>query len=299
MRLRLSRSIACTARLWDRPTTVLSDLRSRRCRRLRAIIAAQHSELQSSESGLLLSAADLENTFTKVRSVIATRNELVSFEANFNVALLIWRLIASLHPEERPTLVDRFTPGDIKELWQLAAARYAAQPADVQSSTGPWKSPWNDLPEDKGQEIIYKGKAAVPLSGLFGHFEKAFFLHPDTYEVYGRVRLKPGVLGDTLYPLYFKCTPKQTVIPDTGELADMSLEYLSGDSLALRPESLPSAGRWPQPALDHRWPFNGGLVDYVRPVGPGVYVGVGWKLGKGARGKQFLYFIMAHVQASA
>lgn len=89
------------------------------------------------------------------------------------------------------------------------------------------------------------------------------------------------------------------ICADTGELADMSLEYLSGDSLALRPESLPSAGRWPQPALDHRWPFNGGLVDYVRPVGPGVYVGVGWKLGKGARGKQFLYFIMAHVQASA
>ena len=63
------------------------------------------------------------------------------------------------------------------------------------------------------QEIVFNGKAAVPLSAVTGHFQKAFFLHTKTYELYGRVRLQPGVLGDQLYPLYFKCAPQSTVIP--------------------------------------------------------------------------------------
>ena len=66
------------------------------------------------------------------------------------------------------------------------------------------------------QEVLFEGKAAVPLPSLAGRFQKAFFLHPGSYELYGRVRLRPASLGDRLYPLYFKVTPKSTIIP--GEL---------------------------------------------------------------------------------
>ena len=68
------------------------------------------------------------------------------------------------------------------------------------------------------QEVLYKGKAAVPLSGLAGRFEKAFFLHPESYELYGRVRVRPGALGDRLYPGYFKCSPNSTIIPGAQKL---------------------------------------------------------------------------------
>ena len=63
------------------------------------------------------------------------------------------------------------------------------------------------------QEVIFEGKAAVPLAALTGRFQKGFFLQPGSYELYGRVRVRPGALGDRLFPGYFKCTPKSTIIP--------------------------------------------------------------------------------------
>ena len=82
-------------------------------------------------------------------------------------------------------------------------------------------------------------------------------------------------------------------IAATGEVADMSLEYLPSSSLGLEPGHLPQGTRWPQPAQQQRWPFGGGLVDYIRPVGPGVYVGAGWKTQGRQAGKQFLHFVMS------
>ena len=81
----------------------------------------------------------------------------------------------------------------------------------------------------------------------------------------------------------------------TGELADVSLEYLPASTLALEHKHLPDAPRWPEPAEHQRWPFDGGLVDYLRPVGPGVFVGVGWYAREAGRRKykQFLYFVLA------
>lgn len=33
-------------------------------------------------------------------------------------------------------------------------------------------------------------------------------------------------------------------------------------------------------------------VDYLRAVGPGVYVGIGWKQPQSAEAKRFLYFML-------
>lgn len=59
------------------------------------------------------------------------------------------------------------------------------------------------------------------------------------------------------------------------------------------PEDLPAGFAWPQPK-NHLFPFSGGLKDYLRAVGPGVYVGVGWKDPKKNRGlgSRFLHFLM-------
>ncbi len=86
------------------------------------------------------------------------------------------------------------------------------------------------------------------------------------------------------------------VCTDTGEMADMTLDYGSPEELQLSPGLMPSIRQWPSPQVP-RWPFSGGLIDYMRPVGPGVYVGCGWKRGPGSkRGKRFLYFLLVRLQ---
>ena len=64
------------------------------------------------------------------------------------------------------------------------------------------------------QVSIFNGKAAVPLGGIFG-FQKAFFLHPETDELYGRVQLQKGPLGNALYPLYYRASVEPSIIAGT------------------------------------------------------------------------------------
>ena len=64
------------------------------------------------------------------------------------------------------------------------------------------------------QVTIFTGKAAVPLGGIFG-FQKAFFLHPETDELCGRVQLQKGPLGNALYPLYYKASVEPSIIAGT------------------------------------------------------------------------------------
>ncbi len=66
----------------------------------------------------------------------------------------------------------------------------------------------------------FTGKAAVPFSGMF-KFQKAFFLHPKTDELYGRVQLQKGPLGNALYPLYYKASVMPSLVPG------MALNYAS------------------------------------------------------------------------
>lgn len=62
------------------------------------------------------------------------------------------------------------------------------------------------------QVVEFEGKAAVPLSGPF-KFRKAFFLHPKTDELCGRVDLQKGPLGNALYPLYYTASVTPSLIP--------------------------------------------------------------------------------------
>ena len=54
------------------------------------------------------------------------------------------------------------------------------------------EKPWNMMSFVVAcQVVVYQGLAAVPLHFLFGRFKKSFFLHPTTYELYGRVGVRP------------------------------------------------------------------------------------------------------------
>ena len=60
-----------------------------------------------------------------------------------------------------------------------------------------------------------------------------------------------------------------------------------------RMQDLPNAS-WPRPKPP-RWPFSGGLSDYMRAVGPGVYVGAGWRAPRPEKrdvGRRFLTFLL-------
>ena len=64
------------------------------------------------------------------------------------------------------------------------------------------------------QVVIFDGKADALFSGLF-RFQKAFFLRPETKDLYGRVQLQKGPLGNILYPLYYTCSIDPAIVPGT------------------------------------------------------------------------------------
>eukprot|EP00891_Asterochloris_glomerata_P003489 jgi/Astpho2/3489/fgenesh1_pg.00056_%23_9_t len=180
---------------------------------------------------------------------------------------------------------------DIAKLWEVAGRRYDAKPAEAQSVTQ-GRRIWDEMPQRPGEVAVFEGKASTrpALLGL-ERFQKAFFLHPKSMQVCGRVLVRPQPLGSWLYPLYFRMLGRSAEMPDTGELSEVQLEYAAPQELALSKEQLPDSG-WPQPSWP-RWPFNGGLVDHCRLVAPGVIVGKGWKgSGRGRHGQEFLKFMM-------
>ena len=53
----------------------------------------------------------------------------------------------------------------------------------------------------------------------------------------------------------------------TGEVADVALEYIPPEQLGLAAADLPRGRGWSPPA-PLKWPFSGGLTDYMLPVCP-------------------------------
>ncbi|CAL5222355.1 g4707 [Coccomyxa viridis] len=222
-------------------------------------------------------------------------DELAPFDRRtFNPALVLWKAIADVPASKRSLLLQYLLPRDIERVWRMSGEKYWANRQDILIAMGPEWSIWDDLPSQPNEVVRYRGRAAVPLPGVFGGFSKVFFVQPDTFELYGRVEVQKGPLGDLLYPLYFRCNIGPSSIPATGEVSDMQLEYLQPEQLKLQPSDLPQQGRWPHIRAP-KWPFSGDLVDHVRAVGPGVYVGWGWKAPREQKvelGRRFLPFIL-------
>ncbi|GMH45031.1 hypothetical protein BSKO_12988 [Bryopsis sp. KO-2023] len=239
-----------------------------------------------------------EERLSQVANLISLEDKL---DLAFNTpeggkASEIWDLVSEIPERDRAKLLDRLGPKEIINLWKISAARHTS--SEMKTGRASFHSLWDDFPEEPGQVYRYDGIAALPAFNFLGlnRFQKAYFLEPESDDLYGRVLLNRGPPGDSLYPGYFKANIDISTVNPTGELADMTLEYLPREKLGLRDEDVPVAG-WPKPK-DPLYPFSGGLVDYLRPIGPGVYAGVGWKAPrpeKNDMGRRFLFFVMARV----
>jgi len=242
-----------------------------------------------------LSAAEREERLAQTLALIGTYNKLAPFDKSaYNPAIMLWQCLKKLPTEDKLKLLDRLDFRDIRKIWFISQKLAEAKQDQLAASMGPDYSIWDEFPEDPGEVKVFEGKASVPFAGglRLDRFQKAFFLHPKTFSLMGRVLLGRGILGDILYPLYFTGDVERILIPSTGEVADVSLDYLEPENMPLTREDIPRSA-WPTPGK-HRFPFDGGLVDYMRPVGPGVFVGCGWKetLDAGMIGEQFLTFLM-------
>ncbi|KAL3131950.1 hypothetical protein ABBQ38_007646 [Trebouxia sp. C0009 RCD-2024] len=263
-------------------------LPSRRCNQTTLVVAStRHSSPD-------LSKSELQSRLNKAVGLISTADLLAPFDrSTYSAPLVIWQAIADVPSAHRSKLLGRLTSRDIQTLWGIAGQRYDESKQQLQLTVGSY-SIYDDLPSDLDQVTVFTGKAAVPLGGIFG-FQKAFFLHPETDELYGRVQLQKGPLGNALYPLYYKASVGPSIIAATDELTDVQLQYYSPENLCLEPQHLPK--NWPRPR-EPLYPFSGGLVDYCRLVAPGVLVGVGWKAARPGKdvGRRFLYFMLVRTE---
>ncbi|KAK9817074.1 hypothetical protein WJX72_009087 [[Myrmecia] bisecta] len=244
-----------------------------------------------------LDPAEIERRVSKVLGLIATSHQLAPFDrSSFNQALVIWKAVADIPAVQRKQLVERVPAEDIHRLWRVAGQRCLAPTSDVRLALGPDYFVWDDFPDTPNQVAVFDGKATAFGGGPLhlNRFQKAFFLHPRTLDMYGRVLLHKGPLGELLYPLYYRASVGPGAVPATREVTEMQLEYLQPDALGLTAADLPPEQHWPAPK-GPLYPFSGDLTDYLRPVGPGVYVGVGWKAARKGKdqGRRFLSFILA------
>lgn len=143
------------------------------------------------------------------------------------------------------------------------------------------------------QVVCFEGRAAS-LARFVGwdRFSKEMTMDPESCVVHGHTKMHNVPLGDVLYPLYFQTEATEERIPATGEMTEMQIRFLTKNETERSMTRIPDS--WPTPR-DPAFPFDGGLTDYLRPIGPGCYVGVGWKeprLEFGDMGRRFLTFLM-------
>eukprot|EP01025_Chloroclados_australasicus_P008498 TRINITY_DN13027_c0_g1_i1.p1 TRINITY_DN13027_c0_g1~~TRINITY_DN13027_c0_g1_i1.p1 ORF type:complete len:254 (-),score=13.20 TRINITY_DN13027_c0_g1_i1:46-807(-) len=215
------------------------------------------------------------------------------------------QLIRKLSAKDRLELLKRLRSKDIISLWRIAAKFFTAKPSELASVVGAW-SALDDFPSlDDPAPVTFYGKAALPISVPFvDRFDKLFTsieTEEDGEIMLGRVNVRKGALGNSLYPLYFETAVSDVLtVPATGEVALMALRYRGKASCRFDPSSLPGGSAiWPA-IRDPLFPFDSTLVDFIRPVGPGVYVGAGWKYPpREPLGRRFLHFLLVRSQSDS
>lgn len=137
------------------------------------------------------------------------------------------------------------------------------------------------------------GKASFLNIFNLSKFKKSFVMTLNKGEIEGRVEYGNYDLISNLNPGYLKMSLDLASIPATGELSDFQFHYDEPVEFDISEDEIEKYG-WP-PIKEPSFPLHGGLTDYVRPVGPGVYVGVGYRaprMEKNDLGRRFLYFAL-------
>ena len=242
----------------------------------------KHSSVQNQRRRLAVARS---SALKSVVNLVKTAETLVPYSKDsVNLGLLLWNKIEEIPMEDRVKMLDELTNADILRLWRLAGQRQEASIADISSSKVPSYSLWDDLPAEDSIMVRYRGRAALPIR-LLGqeYFEKALFCMPGEDKetphpnIYGRV-LHGNVLKNRLYPgpLYFKVAVGGSLVPILSDTCDMVLRYALPPAEERELAALASDLGWIGPR-DNPPPFNGDFTDYVRVVGPGVLVGLGYQ----------------------
>jgi hypothetical protein len=211
-------------------------------------------------------------------NLIKTAETLVPYSKDsVNLGILTWNMIEQVAQEHRIQMLEQLTDADIMRMWRLAGERNKATVSELAASKVPSYSIWEDMPNDEGRIAVFRGRAVLPLK-LFGldGFEKGLFVRSE--HVYGRV-FHGNVIKNRIYPgpLYFRAQVGSAFVPLISDTCDLVLSYeLETESLA-DIGSVASGYGWPAPKAVSPVPFNNRFTDYIRVVGPGVFVGLGYQ----------------------
>lgn len=216
--------------------------------------------------------------------------------------------VAELSWRGRMMFMDRLSSQGIENAWTIAGEGYELTRRERAAFAGSTSEEdfhvVNEIIGDgieDGEAVVFEGKVGRLPGSFLNRFSKAFYVEEDddplrsepAVKLFGRASIKKGPL-DALLPLYFASNDigdDAVFIPGTDERADVSLDYRN---VPVLPSKRPFAARaggvsWPAPRLA-LFPFDS-LVDYLRPLAPGVLVGRGYRFTTGSS-KRFLDFIL-------
>ena len=200
--------------------------------------------------------------------------------------------LESLSEEGRMMFLDGLSSSGIENAWTIAGEGYALTRAERSTARGVDFHAANEiLGGDDDDEVdgsrvrVFEGKVGKLRGSFLNRFSKAFYVDEDddplrgvpSTKFLGRASIKKGPL-DALLPLYFASNDLEDdalYVPGTNERADLSLDYRNVPVLPSKRPEADADYSWPAPRLA-LWPFDR-LVDYIRPLGPGVLVGRGYR----------------------
>jgi len=228
--------------------------------------------------------------------------------------------LEALSEEGRVMFLDRLSSSGIENAWTIAGEGYALTRGERSTASGVDFHAANEIlggdDEDDGDEVdgsrvrVFEGKVGKLRGSFLNRFSKAFYVDEDddplrgapATRFLGRASIKKGPL-DALLPLYFASNDLEddaVYVPGTNERADVSLDYRNVPVLPSKRPDSDAAYSWPAPRLA-LWPFDR-LVDYIRPLGPGVLVGRGYRHADGdetaTTATRFLDFVLVRAPSS-
>lgn len=236
----------------------------------------------------------------RLAAVVNTYEDAALSASGARVSTYVRDKLSELSEEGRMMFLDRLSSSGIENAWVIAGEGYELTRRE--------RSTFVDgevdfhvvneiLGDDEGEEsdeamktpvYVFEGKVSKLRGSFLNRFAKAFYVDEDddplrsapTRRFLGRAPAKKGPL-EALLPLYFASNDfndDAVYVPGTRERADLMLDYRD---VPVAPSALPKDARaggvsWPAPRLA-LYPFDT-LVDYLRPLGPGVLVGKGYRL---------------------
>lgn len=225
-------------------------------------------------------------------NTIKTAESLVPYSKDaVNLGTLVWDLIDSVPPGDRHKILDQLSDSDILRLWRISGEKNKATVSQIAASKVPEYSVWEDMPRE-GSSSSFKGRAVLPIRMGMGTFDKELFYgscdHIDSkyseeevcMPIFGRVVHSgyAAVLKEMLYPgpLYFKAIVGSSIVPILSDTCDLVFSYSLDEYSMEAIRNVGASQGWRAPKANNPSPFDGDYTDYLRVVGPGVFVGLGY-----------------------